>query len=487
MPASLVLAWHRCSFETKLSLAALLIAAFNLWLGVVACFCAAAYYSHHNKINLAKHQNILFFAPLLATLISLAEGISVPYDDLMRHLRAWTIGYDYRPQYPWSDLPKTNLWIGFDMALGGLQQLGIKKEILLVWVPGVAIVFQQVVLFFLLKQAFPKHRRNVELFLIFGAIGLLVLSVRPILGRPDSLILTVGAAAALARNPRQAAIWCLSFLLVVPVYWLGWVYAPCALLLAPKKIILRHRILIAASLGTLHVLFWHLYSGDYIGLMIWLKGTLSVLATENYPLLQSFKSLLSFLIMGAIAVVGTTLNKRRAIQSIPHILLVVWFCIPNQIRYYTSIVFVLMPWAYYHLSLVLRVKRISVNPLIAVSTVATAMFLTVAASPSFPTFKLAENARVYSESPYATVFYGKPGIAVEPSFAFGATKPEWRDILTEDGAPDCQKLVAGKFTHIVEKSITALAPCLTLTEVQGAWRLWTVNSTTEASDKATGP
>jgi hypothetical protein len=94
-------------------------------------------------------------------------------------------------------------------------------------------------------------------------------------------LLIFGVSAWLCRTRAQAALWAVGFLALIPCYWLGWVYAPFALLLAPTAFGLVARFGIAAVLGLIHLAFWQGYSGDYIGLMVWLKGTLGVRAGEH--------------------------------------------------------------------------------------------------------------------------------------------------------------------------------------------------------------
>ncbi|MBU9199847.1 hypothetical protein KTD31_00340 [Burkholderia multivorans] len=467
-------AWRALAPATQLSLFAALCVALNPWLGLVIGLAAAWVYAREHVFDFQRFLPLWFFAPSLVALAYVGFGESLPSDDLMRHLSAWQLGFDYRAQYPWSTIPKADLWLGYDWLLGVPQRLGISKAILLQWIPGLSIALQSLVLFFALQRAVPKRHHNAGLFLLAGALGLLIMTPRSLLGRPEMFLLIFGASAWLAKSRRQAAAWLTGYLVLVPCYWLGWVYAPFALLLAPRTFSLVARILLTAVLGLVHLVFWQWYTGDYVGVMLWLKSTLSVRAGENDPLLIGMSFWFSWVLIASLSFVLSTLNRRRFLAALPVVLLLVWFALPNQIRYTAGITFVVLPWMYQRLVPYLRLKRLSFSPLLVLLGLAMAAALAVFTTEPHPKFALGEHARVYSESPYAAVFYGQPGIAVEPSFALGATKPEWKDLESADGQMRCDLLLKGGFTNVIEKSLRKPIPCADLTGVQGAWRLWTI-------------
>lgn len=468
---SFIAAWSRCAPATRLSLVAVVAALANPWLGIVVGLSAAWLYSRQQGLSLSRYRTLAFFIPVFVALAFIGQGESLPADDLMRHLSAWQLNFDYRAQYPWSSVPQANLWLGFDYLLGQLQLLGLSKQFLLQWLPGFSLMLQAVVLFFALQRAIPATRHNTELFLLAGALGLLALTPRSLLGRPEMFLLIYGAVAWLPRTRVQAAAWVLGFVALIPFYWLGWAYAAMALLLVPRSISLVARICIAAVLTALHLTFWQWYTGDYIGLLVWLKSTLSVLAGENEPMLKSFSFWFAWVLVGALSLGLSTLNKRRAIVALPVLMLLVWFTLPNQIRYVAALTFVALPWLYRTLAMWARATKTQIPAVVVLMALGIAAALAVFPSTPVAKFALGAEARVYSESPYATVFYGQPGIAVEPSFALGATRPEWQD-LNKNGVMSCALLKQGAFTHVVEKSLETPIECADLIAVQGAWRLW---------------
>lgn len=471
-------AWTRCTPATRLAMLAVLTTPLNAWLGLTVGLASAWLYARQPEALahvLDRHRTLAYFTPVLLALAYLSQGVSMPADDLMRHLTAWRIGLDYRAQYPWSEVPQPNLWLGFDYLMGMLQQAGLSKEGLLQWVPGASLLLQSGVLFLALERALPAHRHHAGLFLLTGALGLLLLTPRSLLGRPEMFLLSLGAAAWLCRTRAQAALWAVGYLALVPAYWLGWVYAPMALLLAPAVLSVAQRVGLAAGLGLLHLAFWQAYTGDYPGLLLWLKGTLSVLASENDVLLSSLGLWPVWVLVAALSLALSTLNPRRAWQALPVLLLVVWFALPNQIRYLAALGFVALPWMYRTLALAAQASSLRVSPVAVLLALGVAAALTVKPTPAPAPFALGASARVYSESPYATVFYGQPGIAVEPSFALGATRAEWKG-LKQDGVLRCDRLQAGRFTHVIEQSLVQPLACAELTAVHGPWRLWTLTS-----------
>jgi hypothetical protein len=464
-------AWRRCSPATRLSLAAAVCAMVNPFLGLTVGLGAAWLYTRTNALDFGKHLAAWYFAPVILALFFIGRGVSLPGDDLMRHLSAWQLGFDYRAQYPWSNLPQANLWLGFDYILGALQRAGLSKQFLLQWIPGLSLLLQSVVLFGALHRVLPARQRNPELFLLAGAVGLLALTPRSLLGRPEMFLLIFGASAWLCRSRMQAAAWSVAYLALIPFYWLGWVYAPFALLLAPAAISLPARLGLGAALGLAHLGFWQVYTGDYVGLLLWLKGTLHVPAGENAPMHVSLSFWFMWVLVGAAGFALSTLNKRRALVALPVLLLLVWFTLPNQLRYGAAVALVGLPWMYRTFAALVRAKRVRIPSILVVLALTIAAALAVFETDEPPRFALGDTARVYSESPYATVFYGQPGIAVEPSFALGATRPEWQGIVANN-AVRCDLLLRGGFTHLVEKSIHQPPKCAELVAVQGPWRLW---------------
>jgi len=470
---SVIQAWKRCAPATRLSLLAAAAAIANPWLGLIIGLAAAWLYTRQTPLDFNTHLTLWYFAPVALALAYLSTGRSLPADDLMRHLSAWQLGFDYRAQYPWSNIPKANLWLGFDYILGLLQRAGLSKQLLLQWLPGLSLLLQSVVLYFVLGRMLPARRRNAELFLLAGALGLLALTPRSLLGRPEMFLLIFGATAWLCRTWRHAALWCAGFCALIPAYWLGWVYAPFALLLAPAAFSVPVRVGLAALLGILHLAFWQWYTGDYLGLMVWLKGSLHVLATENEPMLVSLSYWFCWVLAGALGLALSTLSFRRFIDSLPVLLLLVWFGLPNQLRYTAAWSFLAIPWIYRTFAQLATVKHIRIPSVVVLLGLAIAAALAVYQADTPAKFALGRDARVYSESPYATVFYGEPGIAVEPSFALGATLPEWQE-LKSNGALRCDLLLRAGFTHVIEQSLTHPLECADVTAIQGPWRLWTI-------------
>lgn len=463
--------WRRCSLSTRLSLAAVLLTPFNPWIGLIIAWAAVWSTSAKVSASLSQFRFFWFFAPVLIAFLFIGHGESTPTDDLMRHLSAWQLGFDYRSQYPWSTLPAIDPWLGFDWLISLPQRAGVSKAVLLQWIPGFCLLLQSVVLYGLLKRVLPAHRHSTELFLLAGALGMLCLTPRSLLGRPEMFLLIFGMGAGLTVTRRQALLWGLGFLALVPTYWLGWVYAPFALLLAPAVIPLKARLTAAAALFCIHVGAWQMYTGDYLGLLRWLQGTLSVLANENAPMATSLSYWFAWVLLAGIAFALSTLNRRRMMASLPVLALIVWFCAPNQLRYFSAVAACSLPWIYRCVAVLAHARRVSIPPVVALMALSIAAALSIQRTEETPKFQLSSSARVYSESPYATVYFGQPGIAVEPSFALGATKPEWKALRT--GATlHCEVLQRGKFTHVVEKSLVNPLPCGELSAVQGPWRLW---------------
>lgn len=485
---SLILRWTRCAAPARMAGIAVLLTGVNAWLGVL--LATVAVWLQRAQLPTVRRTDsplwLWWLIPVAMALITLSYGKALPPDDLLRHLVAWQIGLDYRAQYPWATVPQANLWLGFDYSLGQLQQWGLPANVLLQWLPGLGLVLTAAVLYGALRRAVPRHRRQPDLFLVVGALGLMLISPRMLLGRPEAFLAVLGGAAWLCRRRGHAALWIAGYLLATPCYWLGWVYAPFALLLPFRGF--GRKLALVAGLMAVHLTFWQMYTGDYLGLMIWLRGTLSVAASENGPMLQTlaaWPSWVFFLLVGwGLSLPLRPGSSRRLFRGhetthlLPVALLLVWFALPNQIRYQPAMAFALLPWLLRSLVSVRAARRESSAPLPQVlvlsALIATGMHQ-VPQTEDPPRFHMGAHARVFSEQPYATVFYGAPGIAVEPSFALGATKSEWTGLM-QRGVFDCPLAQRAGFTHLVEKSLVQMPTCAVLQEVQGIWRLWRIRS-----------
>lgn len=459
--------------ETRLSLLAVAAGLVNIWLGLLIAVVAVWRFSRTHAFSYDKHLALFYFTPTAVVLGTLATGNSLPPDDLLRHLTAGGLGYDYRSQYPWSTVPQANLWLGFDWLLWQLQSLGLTKPFLRQWIPALSVLLQSVVLYAALKRAVPAHRANSSLFLLAGMLGLLLLTPRSQLGRPEMFVLIFAASAFLPRSWRGVGAWVLGYLLLVPFYWLGWAYAPFALLLWPARLTLIKRIALSAALVLAHLCFWQWYTGDYLGIMVWLKSTLSVQASENFDMLYGFGQIPVWAFVAVLGFAISLVKRHRYMASAGIGLLFLWLVLPNQIRYLAAIAFVSLPWVYRQLATWAAARSLRVPPLVVLIGLSIGAGMSVQGTGEQPEFKLPPTARVYSESPYATVMFSGPGIAVEPSFALGATKEPWRELRDmKKESEHCALLYRGRFTHVVEKSRKTLLECGELQEVQGPWRLW---------------
>lgn len=460
------------SVETRLAALAASFGGFHIWGALLVAFVAVWRYSRRAIIDFGRGTAFWFFIPTVAILAFIASGKLMPTDDLLRHLTAGGLNYDYRAQYPWSDLPQANLWLGFDWALWQLQALGLSKELLRQWIPALSLVLQSVVLFLALRRVLPAHRLNPSLLLLIGALGTLLLTPRSLLGRPEMFILIFAAAAWLPRSAVGVATWLTGFVLLIPTYWLGWAYAPFALLLWPERLSLAQRFTIAAALGLAHLCFWQWYTGDYLQLMVWLKGTLSVKASENLDMLYGFTTYAGFVFFAVLTFAASLVSRHRLLASAGIVMLFVWFAGPNQIRYVAALALIGLPWAYRQLSIWCVVRKVTIPPAIVLLALAAASLGASSREP-VPSFELSASDRVYSESPYATVFFGQKGVSVDPSFALGATTAPWDQLKDPAKESDhCDLLRQGGFTHVVEKSRNSTLSCADLVQVQGPWRLW---------------
>lgn len=474
---------NKIPLTTRLVLIVPVLLAVSPWMGLLSIFMAfwlrhleRPYFSEN--VSRAKAASIYAFFSLLWA-VWMVFSSYVPTDDLARHLRSWELGYDYRLQYPWSNVPKESLWIGFDMLLGQLQAWGAAPQKLIKGVPSVALLLNAFVWWVVLTSITRSAPKKQGLVFLFAAMAWVVTMPRMTLGRPEAFMAALSALAWICRTRAKKITWVIGFLGLVPFYWLGWVYAPMVFLMPCLR--LRAKFIASVGLAAAHLGFWQLYTGDYLEVLTWVKGTLSVPASENASLMTAIGDVSGWLlpVIGGWAFAYKLKEGKDRMSLLVIAAGLLWFSLPDQIRYQPMLAYVLIPFI---LKTVVEDKTVEawlskflILPAMALPfALCLSLIATIPPSRDYSKFSLPAGARVLSQDPFMTVFHAKGRIAVEPSFAAGATLPEWKNIWTERSV-DCRKLKDGGFTYVVEKTFKEIPNCVTLSEVQKDWRLWQVN------------
>jgi len=253
----------------------------------------------------------IFFAVLMAV----TGGI--PPDDLLRHLVSHRYEYDWSVVYPYSDIPSFNLWIGFEVLAGWINKIFDGNGFDWKFFQSLCVVVNILGLF-----AITRRVRDIHVRVFFVLLVMALIWSRLSLGRPAEflngfMLLLWGLNDSLTR-PWKVFLGTLT----VPVYWLWWVY------LVPL-VLLDYIYIVVLALGAG---FWFIYAGPaYLEFLQNLLASISstsstIMMTENVGLFPMLFSAAGFFLIALKAK-----DKRP-------LLAMFWFMIPNQIRYYESII-----------------------------------------------------------------------------------------------------------------------------------------------------
>lgn len=413
-----------------------------------------------------------------------AVGGMTPGDDVLRHFGAWRHDYDYHRLYVHLDprFPHESMWIGYEWLIGWLHRaLGLQLAILaLQWTIYALAAYSlwrtALVLIPDREDAWTWRLAVVSVLLLTQLI------FRIAMARPEALF-AIWAMSALWMRPW---LWVTLGVLMQPLYWLGAVYAPAAILLRASW---RVRIACVAAPMLAAAGFWFSYAGWAWPQFYWLS--FDWIRLRLAPVGENESILLALLIPGFTATLLLLLwrGKLELQRDWPLLALLGWFLLPGQIRYLSTV----------HAWLVVLVVRSVPLPrltaggqlavwvaVIASSTygVAASGKLTSSYTDGLPHFKTLEsNAQVLTGFDQATYFLptAHPGIRSAPAMELGATiQPVQAQAVALGGAGnetlDCRAIQNFGFTHVVEKRMPSAVPCLQLQEISNGWRLWRVKA-----------
>lgn len=411
------------------------------------------------------------------------KGGTIVPDDMARHVTSYLHHYDYSDFYVYSDprTPHSSMWIGFEVVTGYVHRaLGLFWTTQALQALG---FFWAIALFTkLFLDALKEHPERMLLTAIGIAFVLYsVLLSRVQAARPEVFLALLSLTGLLCNTRGKAVVWLLAMLLVQPFYWLAAIYAPTAFLLANRS--WRARFAMAVLIGATGVTFWLWYAGaDWYGFFPLLKewmGNRAFHVGENnsiYHLLFLPGSL--FLILIAIL-----LSKQEDWQrNAPLLLVLAWFLAPNQVRYASIIsplVGVIAMRAVGRTPFNLRPVTRFMGVLVILSLMIGRMYGPGYSNlPDFQTIKGNERILTMFEASTFWLPAQFPGVKVAPSLEVGATEMGVQNIIKhviKTQTLDCKEIAQyPEFTHIVDRNIESIPPCLELQELHRDWRLWRI-------------
>jgi hypothetical protein len=293
----------------------------------------------------------------------------------------------------------------------------------------------------------------------------------------------LAVTALLCDTRGKALLWFVAMLAAQPLYWLASVYAPSAILL--PKLSWRARIAMSAIIAATGVAVWLAIGGaewtGFFGLLREWFANRAFKVSENNSIYQML------FVPGALilTLVAFRYSEPRDFEAnLPVLAVMMWFLAPDQVRYAS----VVGPLVAVLAARAMNSHPFSMNPaqrFIAVTAVV-GILIGRMYGPGYdwlPTFKTMKgDERVLTMFDAATFFLPAqyPGVKVAPHLEAGATERGVQELLINtlrSHKVDCEHLARyPQFTHIVDRNLEEVAPCIELQEMHREWRLWRIKA-----------
>jgi hypothetical protein len=421
------------------------------------------------------HKWWYFAFPVFAFIVGYINAMPYVRDDLMMHVIAYKFSYDFRLIYVHAaPLPTFNFWIGFEMFAGFFHRL-LGPEYSIKAIQAITVVTFYTSFFFAIYTLLKEREDKWLWCMLIFAISVSPFSYRIFLGRPD-LFFSAWLLAAVFLRP---VIWLIIGILIMPAYSLSILYAPAALLLNTSW---RNKIIYGALYSISCVVFWYLYSdGNWLGipqlLSVWISNRtidISELLGTKYILGNVYMVGLLIMLFYFFYKASFKLTKQAA--SI--LLVMAFFLLPNYIRYTTVLISLIC------LLCAMYAPKIKVSPPLSLFILVVASLIASKVAPgnsyeSIPKFKLPPTAVVltqFDEGVYSGILHN-PEAKFSPAMEIGANEKAVQKLISDlhEGNPlNCTELKKFSFTYVQENRLKSIPPCLTLSAVDGVWRLWEI-------------
>ena len=410
----------------------------------------------------------------LFILISLVQIILIPFipkDDLLRHLVAHKINFDYSNIFINTDLPKWDFHFTYDFIAGIIYQVFqyFPFHHLNEYGP---IIFIQTIIFLCFLYAVRLNTKDLSVptYVFLTSLILWIVFERLLLGRPTTLSLVLFLASIGFLKNKKETMALVSMTILSVMYYLFFIY------LFPLIFFYRKTIFPIIA-GTV---FWGIYAfiqgGNYFSDVFHYVLTLStsgIKASENYSIINFIgKPILVF----ALVLIIVYFNKIRK----EYFYTSLYFYLSNQVRYLE----VISPLTLISISPLISTftkKVLKGNPILLVILSISILIGTFPRnSESLPNKNLCEEIR---NSKIKTTLEGNfrlmyscidYGIKINP-----AMEIRWSNDLEIDkklikGKISCSSPALHKYDFLYEKSLKQKYPCLKIKNIDGKYRLWKI-------------
>jgi hypothetical protein len=303
-----------------------------------------------------KERVFWLFVLSIGPLMAFVAAHPAPADDLLRDMRSWRVGFDYRSMF-WGSpgVQSGDYYLGFDWAIGwvdrAVSNAGFPNW---TWVPvvGTNMLLWGVGLVAVLRKA-RKPCNDLQMALFIGIVLATWLTPtfteRILSGRPEAFFALWALCALSVETLAQAIIWSIFGIALSSWYWFFWIYVPAAVLLFPARGWSLRAFVYRSAAATVILVcgfsFWWVASkGEYVQWFFHLHEAMRnrvIPVAENAGLgLAMITPLIVLIVGGAILAPrqsGPWLWSNERYAPLVLVALCAWFALPNMVRYIDSV------------------------------------------------------------------------------------------------------------------------------------------------------
>jgi hypothetical protein len=413
-------------------------------------------------------------ATLLGAVILFAKPL--PMDDLLSMVALGQGSFSHQ-SFAYSDWSKLGIspWFGLEEIIGVLAN-AFGGDAAMRGIQLASVVVTLVSLTLAAKKILNgRNDLAIHVAILLGLILATGIIQRAIGGRAETFFVAWGIAAIWM----PAKIWLPIGMLMTPLYWLSWIYAPMALLLNGS---IKTKLIAGMVYGVTAVGVWLWMHGANYPEMFALTSewvsTRQVEMSENIQAIASvFLSPASLVLVSLILFAG--FSGWGSIKNDWHYAIVIaWFLIPDMARYTPLALAIGGFWLIAGMSKHMTVQKLNLALVPLLVAVALVLIKTIPAETgSHPQFKIPEGSILMGSvsSALQETIKNNPGIFVTPSFEVGATEQDVQKAmlsLIRDGEFDCKTLDKYPVDFLIENSLKSIPSCLVIDQIDGGWRLW---------------
>lgn len=457
----------------------LVVAAPMIGPAYVALFITLAWAAHqalsHRDVWAAR---VPKWAPTLTAfilaLLPFQSGPLLPVDDGLRHLFAYKFLFSYREIYPLAQkLPEVSLWLGYEQLLGWLMRLlDMAATVFLLqaaYTVGVFLIGVRVVARLKLKPL-----ESSTLLVAWLCVGLID---RGYMLRPESWL----ALWAISAFVLPATVWTIIGLPLMGAYWLAWIYIPLALVFSTwRQRLVSGAVLAFAFLGVVVL-------GERLEwlTMLWDIGPLIDARVES---VAENKPITAYFNFGVAAILTAfVVIHRPQRHNWPLYAIMLWFSLPGQARYLPMILACM-----WYLTARDLPRTTAKNPRLlgVILTLSLVSWLSANRPPpltTIPDIDIPAESLVLT--PFATETFmigtalgGRAAMAMELGMAPVPVQKQ-SQALFRSSPLDCDVLNTYGITHVLTRFPPSPVDCLTYTDVDSGYQLWTVSARNNAASQ----